>query len=196
MLDVSNLRFNRGGRELFSDLSFSLDRGECLQIVGVNGSGKSSLASLIAEDLTPASGTITFDGRSGLSPKELSGIRGVLPQDLAIEFPLQVSEFITMPNPVADIKEITHALNLRSILNRKITEISLGQLQRVEIAQLVIQNPDLFILDEPFSAQDSQNTALIIDELKNLKSKSKAIIIINHHQVDLLGLVDHSLTLG
>ena len=185
MLKVSNLTLSRGGRSLVNNLNFKVKPGEALLITGVNGSGKSTLASVIAGNFKADSGSV-----------EISGRLGVLLQNIEIDFPILVDEFIDMAGMEVANNELINRLISEEIRGKKITQLSVGQLQRVEIAQVLRINPDLYILDEPFSAQDKENTELLIEIFKKLKTKGKGILIINHIQLNLDGLIDEVLNLS
>lgn len=195
LLKVENLTLIRGNQLLFENVAFSLNKGEALQIIGANGAGKSSLASVIAGDLSATGGTVKYNGAQHLNVSELSQILSILSQSIEIDFAITSQEFIQMGNMKKDIVEEVRRLKIEDLLHKKITELSQGQLQRVFLAQLLVQDPQLLILDEPFSAQDSENTQMLIRILKELKKSGKALIIINHLQVDLGDLVDKHLTL-
>ena len=185
MLKVSNLTLSRGGRSLVNNLNFTVMPGEALLITGANGSGKSTLASAIAGNFKADSGNV-----------EISGKLGVLLQNIEIDFPITVEEFIDRAGTDGANDELINRLITTEIRGKKITQLSVGQLQRVEIAQVLKLNPDYYLLDEPFSAQDKANTALLVEILKVLKAKSKGILIINHVQLNLDGLIDEVLNLS
>ena len=185
MLKVSNLTLSRGGRSLVNNLNFKVKSGEALLITGVNGSGKSTLASVIAGNFKADSGSV-----------EISGRLGVLLQNIEIDFPISVEEFLDLAGTDVVNDELINHLISEEIRGKKITQLSVGQLQRVEIAQVLRINPDLYILDEPFSAQDKENTELLIEIFKKLKTKGKGILIINHIQLNLDGLIDEVLNLS
>lgn len=184
MLKVSNVSSIRSGHKLFEGVTFNLAKGEVLQIKGPNGSGKSTLASIIAGDLIPNSGTV-----------ESEFTKGVLLQNIEIDFPITVSEFVAMGNLKSDPASQLAKLRVSELSEKLITKLSVGQLQRVELAQLLQQDPELYILDEPFSAQDKEHITYLIGLLSELKSSGKAIILINHIELDLTGLVDKTLQL-
>jgi iron/zinc/copper transport system ATP-binding protein len=159
--------------------------GEALLITGANGSGKSTLASAIASNFKADSGSI-----------EISGKLGVLLQNIEIDFPISVEDFIDLAGTAEANNELINRLISEEIRGKKITQLSVGQLQRVEIAQVLRLNPDIYLLDEPFSAQDEENTELLIEILKSLKANGKGIMIINHIQLNLDGLIDEVLNLS
>ncbi len=196
LLEVKNLSSTRGGRELFKDINFSLNSGEALHIVGRNGAGKSTLASIIAGDLAPTDGEVLINGSSRHTTSELSHLRGVLTQTLEINFPITVREFVEMGAKNSTADDALASVKISDLEEKKVTELSQGQLQRALIAQLLLQDPAILILDEPFSAQDAENTGLIVELFKNLKAKGKALIIINHIDIDLGDLVDKQIALS
>ena len=184
MLRVSNVSATRSGKLLFEGISFDLAKGEVLQIKGPNGSGKSSLAAIISGDFQQNSGMVECKFRIG-----------VLLQNIEIDFPITVAEFVALGDKKGDVAGALVKLRISELSEKLVTELSVGQLQRVELAQLLLQNPELYILDEPFSAQDSENITYLIGLLKELKSTGKSIILINHIELDLIGLVDQTLQL-
>jgi len=185
MIRVEKLNISRGEKRLISDLNFSIPAGESLLITGQNGSGKSTLASVIASDYLADSGKV-----------QIEGSLGVLLQNIEIDFPIKVSEFLDLAGQSNINQELINRLISPDLLDKKITQLSVGQLQRVEIAQVIKQDPDIYLLDEPFSAQDQGYSAILIEILKSLKARGKSILIINHIKLDLEGLVDQVLNLS
>lgn len=185
MLKVSNFSLSRAGVSLMENLNFTVQPGEALLITGANGSGKSTLASAIAGNFKADSGNV-----------EISGKLGVLLQNIEIDFPISVEEFIDLAGKDAANNELINRIITDDIKGKKITKLSVGQLQRVEMAQVLRLNPDYYLLDEPFSAQDQENTELLIEILKSLKAMNKGILIINHIQLNLGGLIDEVLNLS
>lgn len=185
MLKVINLNITRGNQKLISDLNFSLEAGQSLLITGQNGSGKSTLAAVISNDYRAESGEVKIEGKLG-----------VLLQNTEIDFPITVSEFLSLAGNSMNNQELIEQLISPELLPKKITQLSFGQLQRVEIAQILKQDPDIYLLDEPFSAQDKENSAILIEIIQSLKAKGKSIIIINHVNLDLEGLIDQVLNLS
>lgn len=196
MLKVNDLHLERGGRALFINLSFELNKGEVLQILGRNGSGKSSLAAILAGDLKPQSGEVKYSNFELNIPNEMAKHLGVLFQNTEVDFAIAVKEYIQMANPKKSANGFIGKLRLEEFAEKPITKLSAGQLQRVQIAQLLHQDPEVLILDEPFSAQDNEHTELLINLFLELKRQGKTIILINHIDLDLKGLVDKTLNLG
>lgn len=185
MLKVSNLSLTRRAKPLVNNLDFQVMPGEAFLITGANGSGKSTLASAIAGNFKADSGSV-----------EISGKLGVLLQNIEIDFPISVKEFIDLAGTDDANNQLIDRLVSEEIRGKKITQLSVGQLQRVEIAQVLKLNPDFYVLDEPFSAQDNENTELLIEIFKELKTRGNGILIINHIQLNLDGLIDEVLNLS
>ena len=195
MLRATNLSLERGDRKLFENLNFVVNSGQVLQIKGANGSGKSSLLQVIAGDIEPTNGEISIDGNLKQDRSLPHRKLGYLSQDLAIDFPISSYDFIRMASPKNDPNSICHKFKLEDILAKKITELSTGQLQRVQIAQLAFQDPEIFLLDEPLSGQDQENIELLTKIIYELKSQGKTILMTNHANIDLYDLVDSSVLL-
>lgn len=185
MLKVNNLTISRGGKVLIKELNFSLEPGSSLLITGQNGSGKSTLAAVLSSDYRADTGQVSFQGSIG-----------VLLQNIELDFPITVSEFLNLAGESETNQDLIDILISPELLAKKITQLSVGQLQRVEIAQVIKQNPDLYLLDEPFSAQDQENIEKLIEILKSLKKLGKSILIINHVKLNLAGLIDEVLNLS
>lgn len=195
LVSIANAQISRGGKILFSQFNLAIKPGEAIHLVGKNGSGKSTLASIIAGDLAPDEGTITYlDSPS--NHKQMSKLRGVLPQQIDSNFPITAQEFLLMADEKCDCIALLIKLDLADIAEKKITELSQGQLQRLFLAQLLAQDPQLIILDEPFSAQDKENTDRLLEIFKELKAAGKALLIINHLELKADGLFDRVVSLN
>ena len=195
MLKVNNLSLERGGRKLFERISFHVSGGQVLQIKGANGSGKSSLLQVLAGDLKPTSGEVLIDGKSKIDLISLTQKLGYLPQELAIDFPISVFDFLQMAKPKVDLGPVLTRFELEELQDKKMTELSLGQIQRVQIAQIVFQDPEIYLLDEPFSAQDQEHIQLILRILSELKTSGKSVLLTNHIDMNLNSLIDLELNL-
>ena len=195
MLEVNNITIERKGNLLCKNLSFKVEPGTLLHLKGMNGSGKSSLLQALIGDLKPQEGEVFVDGKKLKSAREIAREIGYLPQELKIDFPISVNEFLLLAKPKKDITHIVNLLDLENLKDKKITEISLGQLQRVQFAQLLVQNPNIFLLDEPFSVQDDFNKGNILGILKDLKREQKTVIITHHLHSEIEEIVDQAIEL-
>lgn len=184
MIELKDFSLSRGNRSLIKNLNYRFKAGTCYGLVGENGSGKSSLLAAIAGDL-PYTGQITYLGRElrTLQFGEFNKYRSVLLQDLTIDYPIQVREFLELARLGLSEAELDSALErvgASELKDQLITKLSKGQLQRVEIAAALIQDAALFLLDEPFSAQDSGSIKRLSKLFKELSKKGKTLIIASH----------------
>ena len=123
MLKVNDLKLERGEKVLFSNLSFELNQGEVLQILGRNGSGKSSLAAILAGDLKAQSGEVKYSNFELNIPKEMAKHLGVLFQNTDVDFAIDVNEYIQMANPKKSTNEAVEKLALDFIKNNKLEKL-------------------------------------------------------------------------
>ena len=183
MIELKDFSLTRGDKDLISNLNFQFKAGKCYGLVGANGSGKSSLLAAIAGDL-PYQGEINYLGRelSNLEFGEFNRYRAVLLQDLTIEYPITVNEFLELAgsNTLEEVDKALSDVGALDLKNELITTLSKGQSQRVQIAATFIQNSSVFLLDEPFSAQDNESVKRLSKLFKNLAKNGKTLIIASH----------------
>ncbi len=165
------------------DASFYVERGECLAVLGPTGSGKSVLLEAIAGFYT-CSGKITLNGRDIASlPPEKRKI-GVVYQDFVLFPRMSVYENIAygLKKDPAAIRSIAEELGIDHLLGRKPETLSGGEKQRVAIARALVAEPELLLMDEPFSALDAKTK----DELRKLvlSIKEKVSVILATHDFD------------
>ena len=186
MIEVNSISFVRGGHEIYKDFSYYLDMGEAVLLTGPNGSGKSSLIQLIGGLLKPHSGTIEIDGLriTSLSSQKQALLRSIAPQrrSFTLAFTVdQILNFLPRKMRIADSSYLIEQLGIQKILNKKVTELSIGQQERVSLALALTQRANYYLLDEPFSAQDSESTTKILELISELK-KEKGVLVISHNQ--------------
>jgi ATP-binding cassette, subfamily F, member 3 len=184
MLTVSSITKSFGGRTLFADVSFPVNREDRIGLVGPNGAGKSTLFSLILGQDTPDEGSITF--QRGVTV-------GYLPQESAPAGNETVLEIATNHEggsdgeSVAKAKQILNGLSFRnSDFDRPAREMSGGWVMRAHLARLLVQQPDLLMLDEPTNHLDLE--ALLWFQ-EYLKTYPGAILLISHDREFLNQLV-------
>ena len=186
----------RGGREVFSRLSFEASSGDALAVVGPNGSGKTSLLRLIAGVLAPAGGSIALEGGDGeLTLSEQShylGHRDALKPALSVAENLNFwRDFLggTPSDPAENLAavELDHAAQLPAAF------LSAGQRRRLSIARLLTVRRPVWLLDEPTNALDTAGQKLFADLMADHLSRGGLIIAATHTP---LGVPTRTLRIG
>lgn len=191
MLKVDQVWARRGTTSVLEDISLSLAPAQTLAVVGESGAGKSTLIATILGLLTPWKGSVTWSGR----PVRSAGVALVIQEPRAAFNPaltLRRSVMEPVAGPVSDrLKRLADGLELPlEILERRPSEISIGQAQRVGILRALIAAPPLVLFDEPLSALDAvtqKRTAKLIGDLQ--REEDFAAMIVTH---DLGYAVAHS----
>ncbi len=181
-------------KEVIHNISFKAPAGSVTALVGSSGSGKSTIAGLVATFLNPTSGTITVDGQD-LSKVSLSSYRQHLGVVLQDDFLFQgtIRENILFPRPNSTQEELDYAVKsayvneftdrfddgLDTIIGERGVKLSGGQRQRITIARAILANPNIFILDEATSNLDTESESLIQSSLSEL-IKDRTTFVIAH----------------
>ncbi len=194
-LEIRDLCFSYGEREVLKGLSFSAEYGELLSVLGPNGVGKSTLFRCILGLLKPESGQCLIDGKStaGFSAKELAGYIAYIPQSHYPTFNYSVMDMVLMgttaqvnavsvpgKRQVALAREALERLGIAHLANRGYTNISGGERQLVLIARAIAQQAKILIMDEPSANLDYGNRTLVMRTVKNLAAEGYAIIQSTH----------------
>ncbi len=200
MIKVNAISFARGGSPIYSNFSAELNQGESVLFTGPNGSGKSTLVALIGGLLKPQEGNIEIDGVdiASLNSKGQAALRSIAPQRRSFTLAFTVQEvlnFLPKSARVKDSAAIVEKLNLKDLLSRKVTELSVGQQERVSLALALTQRANYYLLDEPFSAQDSQSIEGILQIISELR-KEKGVLVISHNQDAISQYFDREISLA
>lgn len=164
LLNVKSLSRIYGSHHAVKDLSFSINKGEVLGFLGLNGAGKSTTMKMLSGNLAPSYGEISINGYDLLTqPKQAKAHIGYLPEQPPIYKELTVKEFLSFCAQInqipsarrkAAISNVVERCGLEEITQRLIGHLSKGFQQRVGIAQAIIHSPTVVILDEPTSGLD------------------------------------------
>ena len=193
LLKIENLNFGYTPERLtLQDVNFTIHKGEMVSVVGRNGAGKSTLAKLICGFEKPVSGGIYMDGRdlSGDTIKERAARIGYVMQNpnQMISKPMIWDEvemaLVQSGMPKEERKErVTETLRVCGLYpfrNWPVSALSFGQKKRVTIASILVQRPQMIILDEPTAGQDYHHYTEIMEFLKELNSHGYTILMITH----------------
>ncbi len=192
-ISIRGLRFTYdGGVEALRDINLDISSGEYLAIVGGNGSGKTTLAKNINGLLRPTSGEIIVRGlpASGRSVADLARIVGYAFQNPDHQlFCASVEEEVRFgpvnlgyPEDVVakKVRRAIEAMNLESHLSTPPLSMRLGERRRVSIASVIAMDPEVFILDEPTTGLDAEESSELLSKLSRLNEEGKTIILITH----------------
>jgi len=188
ILDVKELTKRFDTKIVLDNISFDVGKGVIFGLLGPNGAGKTTMIRIILDILRADHGDIDIFGRK--FDDALKARIGYLPEERGLYQKITVFECLKY---FAELKEVKksddkidfwlHKVELYDYKRKKIEELSKGMQQKVQLVAAFIHNPELLILDEPFSGLDPLNTKLIKDILVDLKREGKTIIL-STHQMD------------
>lgn len=194
ILKVCNLTIRYGKAAAVKDLSFELNEGEYVGIIGPNGSGKTTLINGILGLIEPTNGTIEFDKNIliGYLPQKTVGNNKM--------FPAKVKEIVTTGllftkkgfkfykrSDYDKVDSILKKLDIFDIRNKKIGELSGGQVQKVLLARALVSSPKILILDEPTNYLDSKTRGELYQILKRLNIEDNVTILVVSHDLKTIG---------
>lgn len=179
-----------------SNVSIEFERGKIYGIIGRNGAGKTVLFKTMIGFLKPTSGRVIVDGKEIGKDTDFAVNIGII-----IETPGFLSSYsgyknleylASIKNMIGEkeIKESMERVGLDPNSKKKVGKYSLGMRQRLGIAQAIMENPDILILDEPMNGLDNQGVEDVREILLNLKDEGKSIILASHNKEDIEVLCD------
>jgi len=199
-ISVEHITKTYGTFKAVDDLSFEVYPGEIFAMLGPNGAGKSTTIRMILDILRPDVGNISIFGekinealkhRIGYLPEE----RGLYREVPVIEVMTYLGSLkgLTRPEAKKRAMRLLEQLELGDKAKKKVKEFSKGMQQKVQFAVTIIHEPDLIIVDEPFSGLDPVNTQLIKGMVKDLKQKGTAIVMSSHEMFQVEEMADRLL---
>ncbi len=201
ILEANNLkkvyttRFGGNHVQALKNVSFSVEEGEYVAIMGESGSGKTTLLNILASLDKPTSGEVLLRGKklTSISEKEISAFRrehlGFVFQDFNLLDTFSVKDNILLPLVLSrkSVKEmetslmpVARSLGIEDILAKMPYEISGGQRQRVAVARAIITPPDIVLADEPTGALDSRNTDELLELFNQINEAGQTILMVTH----------------
>jgi len=188
-IKVKSLRKSFGPIHAVQGVSFDVNHGEVLGFLGPNGAGKSTTMKMITGFLEPTSGTVEVNGHDVLeNPLAVKKSIGYLPEGAPAYGEMTVKSFL---NFIADIRQFTGAnrqkridevidlINIKNVLDQSIETLSKGYKRRIGLAQALMHDPNILILDEPTDGLDPNQKHEVQNLIKEM-AKDKAIIISTH----------------
>ncbi len=198
--EVENLRLAYGHNTVIEDISFRVTQGEIVGLIGPNGSGKSTMIKALSRVLNPQSGRILLDGNniSGIPRSELARSMGVVPQTPILPSSFTAFEIVLMGrNPHLGLLRYESEQDMaitwqamartatQSLAERRVGELSGGEIQRIVIARVLAQQPETILLDEPTANLDISHQLEILDLIKMLCRENSLTVVITLHDLNL-----------
>ncbi len=197
MLKLQSVTKSYADKIAVKNLSFEVTRGEIFGILGPNGAGKTSTIRMICGITFPDSGTIEFLGRP--MNEELQSKIGYLPEERGLYKKMKVGDVLLY---FAQLKGLSRAqakariahwakrFEVEAWLKKKVDELSKGMQQKVQFMSVLLHEPELLILDEPFSGLDPINSELMMDVILEFKEAGKAILFSTHRMEQVEKICD------
>lgn len=193
-IELEHVSKKFGETEILQDISLSMKEGKIYGFVGYNGSGKTVLLKCICGLLIPEKGKVIVHGRTlGTELIKDAGFIIENPAFLSGKTGRQNLELLYMLNHKLDKKHISKILEkvgLDANSPKKVKEYSLGMRQRLAIAQALMEDPSILILDEPMNGLDKKGLAEVREMLLELKKEGKTILLASHNKEDIEILCD------
>jgi len=205
VIEVRNLVKNYGDVKAVRDISFTMKSGEILGFLGPNGAGKTTTLRVITSYLSPTSGNVFVDDLNVLdNSMEIRRLIGYLPELNPLYREMNVYEFIEFVANMRKIgkskfksrlNEVIELCGLKGVIHKNIGELSKGYCQRVGLAQAIIHDPEILILDEPTTGLDPNQIVEIRGLIKNL-GKEKTVIISSHILQEIQATADRMIIIN
>jgi iron complex transport system ATP-binding protein len=210
ILDINSIYLNYRDRMILSDVSFAVTKGEFFVIIGPNGAGKTSLLKIIAGLEKAQQGSVVIRGENitDYTRRSISQVLAIVPQQIEVGFPFSVSETVIMGRtPHLGIlgmesekdfiiaQEAMAFTDVTHLADRKLFQLSGGELQRVIIARAICQQPDIILLDEPTTALDPAHQLKIMDLMEKFRREHGTTIIMVSHDLNLASMYGDRLLL-
>lgn len=199
VLEVKQLKKYFATQKAVDDVSFSIGKGSIFGLLGPNGAGKTTLLRMITGIFYPDEGQILFNGRPFNPESDVAGI-GYMPEERGLYKKMKIGEQamylarlkgLSRQEAMSRIKDWFVRLQMESWWNKKVEDLSKGMSQKLQFVTTVLHNPDLIILDEPFSGLDPVNANLIKDEIFRLAQSGSTIVFSTHRMEQVEEICDH-----
>lgn len=205
MLSVKNIVKQYASHRALDNVSLEIERGKIFGLLGPNGAGKTSLIRIITQITAPDSGEVTFNGQR-LNESHISQM-GYLPEERGLYKKMEIGEQVlylsklkglSTAEATKRIKFWFEKLEMGGWWSKKVEDLSKGMQQKVQFVATILHQPELIILDEPFSGFDPVNANIIKNEILELNKQGATFIFSTHHMesveelCDQIALIDRS----
>ena len=198
MLSIRNIVKQYANHRALDDVSIEIEHGKIFGLLGPNGAGKTSLIRIINQITAPDSGEVFINGEK-LNPSHISKI-GYLPEERGLYKKMEIGDQMlylaqlkgmSKEDATRKIKFWFEKMEMQTWWNKKVEDLSKGMQQKVQFVATVVHEPELIILDEPFSGFDPVNAEIITQEILELNKKGATIIFSTHRMESVEKLCDH-----
>jgi ABC-2 type transport system ATP-binding protein len=196
-VEVKDVSKSYGGRTVVDNVSFSVSGGEILGLIGPNGAGKTTSIRMIMDIIKPDSGQVDiFDQKFS---EDLKNQIGYLPEERGLYRKKPILDSITYLATLKGMEarqarhraeQLLERLSMQAHRNKKIEELSHGLAQIIQLLVTVIHDPEILILDEPFSGLDPVNVKMVKEFILGLKNQGKAIMLSTHRMNEVEEMCD------
>jgi ABC-type Mn2+/Zn2+ transport system ATPase subunit len=182
VLSAEDVSVGYNGKAVISGLSFTVEDGEVLAVVGPNGSGKTTLLRALLGLIPLKGGRVRLFGRDRLKPPESERLIAYIPQRMEIDrtFPISLREMLGLSLNKASIEKYIDMLDLRGLMRKKVGELSGGQMQRALLAYAIVKEPGLLVMDEPTSWVDVKGADCVLCIMEEFRRKGIAMMVVSH----------------
>jgi zinc transport system ATP-binding protein len=204
IVEISNLDFSYGNTPALKQISFQIERGTTVGLIGPNGGGKTTLVKMLIGLLEPTAGSIVIDGTPPRKAVSRGDVIGYLPQNSARpdRFPINVRQTVQLglagktgllksytKDDLQFVESLLEQTDVADLANRPIGQLSGGQLQRVFIARALAPRPKILLLDEPTTGVDRRHQQQFIEFLQTLKQQLKLTVIMVSHDLRAISAI-------
>ncbi len=199
-IEVNHISKGYSGRKILDDISFNVSKGSIHGFLGPNGAGKSTTIKIICGLLSADSGDVEVCGKSIFKSNKFKKQIGVLPENPPLYLDMLVRDYLSFvldlyfkTNKKEKIDKVLEQVGIQNVSNRLIGNLSKGYKQKVGIAQALVTEPEILILDEPTVGLDPHAVIEIRELIQNLKKENT--ILLSSHQLHEVGLICDEITI-
>lgn len=191
MLDVRNISAGYGDRAVVRGLSFKVAAGECVLLRGSNGCGKTTLLKTMAGILKPLAGTVSA-GRTVLVPTRIPKVKGFTVREFVATATWKRAVSVHEEDAITEALE---AMDMAGKGDRDIASLSDGEFQKACIATALVQDADVILLDEPTAFLDVESKIAVMELLRDISRRGKAVLFSSHDVYDAERICDRTIRL-
>ena len=206
MIEVKDLSKSVEGNVVFADLTFRVDSGEHLALLGANGSGKSLLLRILATLTKPTSGTVKIAGHDAFSHlREVRPLIGYIPETFDGYPHLSMVEYLEFfaaaynldkSGRATAIEDVLNLMDIAAIAHRKIASLSKGEKRRLCLAKTFLHDPEIWLFDEPLSELDVRGRIELSTLIQELLAMEKTIVTATNRPGEITPICTHTIILA